>query len=71
MTDPREILKEKLIEIGVLTNNATIISLDAGSSQVLVNKEYFEDFQYSKQISKMALSVVSKFYSGKLFDDIE
>lgn len=71
MKDPRIILQQKLIKIGFSETHSNLIALDTGSSQVCVNKEYLDDFQYSKNIKKMALNIVGKFYSGELFEEIE
>jgi hypothetical protein len=38
MKDPRIFLKEKLIKVGVKDNEATIIAMDAGSSQIIISK---------------------------------
>lgn len=71
MNDPRIVLSKELIKIGISLTDANIIALDTGSSQVSVNGDYLSDFQYSKQIKKLALSLVGKFYSGELFDNID
>lgn len=47
MKDPRIVLKEKLIKIGVSDKNAMIIALDAGSSQVKIDNRYLKKFKYS------------------------
>ena len=69
MKDPRIILKEELISIGILANQATAIALDSGSSQVIVNKEYLDEFNFNKGISKKALAIVNKFYNAELFEE--
>jgi hypothetical protein len=71
MSDIRIIFKEELIKIGILANDATVIALDIGSSQVAVNNEYFEDFNYSENVKKTALVLTGKFYSGELSEEIE
>ncbi|WCM42909.1 hypothetical protein MG290_04285 [Flavobacterium sp. CBA20B-1] len=71
MEDPRVILQQELIKVGISEINANVIALDAGSSQVSVNSEYLNNFQYSKITKKMTLDIVEKFYSGELFEDIE
>lgn len=71
MEDPRVILQQALIKIGISETNANIIALDAGSSQVCVNCEYLNDFKYSKNTKKMTINVIEKFYSGELFEDNE
>ena len=71
MSDIRIIFKEELIKIGILENDATVIALDVGSSQVAVNNEYFEDFNYSENVKKTALVLTGKFYSGELSEEIE
>lgn len=66
MSDPRIILKEKLISIGIAANQAFIIALDAGSSQVIVNKEYLDEFKFHQRLSNKALAMITKFYNGEL-----
>jgi hypothetical protein len=50
MIDPREKLKRELMILGVNDYNSTVISLDAGSSQCIVNKEYLNDIKIDKSI---------------------
>jgi hypothetical protein len=66
MNDARIILKDRLIEIGISPKNATVIALDAGSSQVYVDKDYFIELRLSKNLLNKALTIVNKFYSGQL-----
>jgi hypothetical protein len=66
MKDPRIVLKNELIAIGILSKHASIIALDTGSSQVIVNKEYLDDFNYSKTITNKALAMITKFNNGEL-----
>lgn len=68
MNDPRKILEQELIKIGISSRDAAIIALDTGSSQVFVNREYLNDFPYLKSMIKMALGLVGKFYSRELFE---
>jgi hypothetical protein len=69
MNDSRIILKEELISIGIVANQASIIALDAGSSQVIVNKEYLDEFKFHKSISNKALAMITKFYNGELSEE--
>lgn len=69
MYDPRVILKNELIKIGILISDANIIALDAGSSQVVVNSLYLKEFNYSLKIRNIALKLIGKFYSGELFEN--
>ena len=69
MEDPRIILKQKLIKVGILPQDANLIALEAGSSQALVNKKYLISFQYSEKIRKKALNVVRLFYNGHFIGD--
>jgi hypothetical protein len=66
MKDPRIVLKNELIAIGILSKQASIIAIDTGSSQVIVNKEYLDDFNFSKIITTKALAMITKFYNGEL-----
>ena len=67
MNDPRIILRDKLIENGLLSKDANLIALDAGSSQTYVDIEYLEDLGLSETLLKITLKLVSDFYSGRLF----
>ena len=73
--DPREILSQKLQEIGIDERRAQTIALDAGSSQVLVDREYLEyDLDiYQEDLLEKADMIIHSFYSGNLEDleDIE
>lgn len=69
MSDPRIVLKEELIAIGILSKQASIIALDAGSSQVIVNKEYLDDFKFFKIITIKVLAMITKFYNGELSEE--
>ncbi len=66
MSDPRIVLKKELIAIGILSKQASIIALDAGSSQAIVNMKYLDDFKFSKFITIKALAIITKFYTGEL-----
>ncbi len=68
MNDPRIILRDRLIENGISIKDANLIALDAGSSQAYVDIEYLKDFDLSENLFKIALKLVSEFYSGKLFE---
>jgi hypothetical protein len=71
MRDPRIILNEELSRAGIKQKDAYMIALDAGSSQVIVDEEYLSTLDYSEQIKKVALNLIVKFYTGKLFEEIE
>ncbi|WP_375580809.1 hypothetical protein ABWH96_07265 [Marivirga tractuosa] len=64
MKDPREILSKKLTENGISLNIANIIALDAGSSQVSVDKAYLKKYNFSESQLKTVIQLVSNFYSG-------
>ena len=69
MIDPREKLKNELLSLGVNNFNSTVISLDAGSSQCIVDKEYLSDLKIDKNIFNKVYQKVVDFYCGKI-DDI-
>jgi hypothetical protein len=69
MRDPRIILEEELIAVGILSNQASAIALDAGSPQVIVNKEYLDELVFDKVINQKALILVTKFYMGELSEE--
>lgn len=67
--DPRIALSEELKQIGLVEKDAITISLDAGSSQTVVNNEYLtRNFYFSKNILAQILIMVSKFYKGQFSD---
>lgn len=66
MSDPRLILKKELINIGIVNSDATVIALDTGSSQVLVNMVYLEEFNYTAKVRSLAIKLIGEFYSGEL-----
>lgn len=67
--DPRISLKEELHLIGISSNDSTIIALDAGSSQITIGREYFEEYKYSDDIIEKAFNIVLQFYKGELHTD--
>ena len=67
--DPRISLKNELLLIGISSNDSTIIALDAGSSQITIAREYFEEYKYSDNIIEKAFNIVLQFYKVKLYTD--
>lgn len=68
--DPREVLSSKLQEIGIEEVKALTISMDAGSSQVKVDREYLEydmNIFEEEQLEKADM-IISSFYAGDLID---
>jgi len=63
-TDQRIVLMNKLINIGVNKKLARIIALDAGSSQVVVNREYLSYHDLSEKIKEKVISELFEFYFG-------
>lgn len=59
--DPREKLRQELIQIGVEVDDAAIIALDAGIG--LVNKDYLYDMRLRNKKLTNALSIVRDFYT--------
>lgn len=68
MIDSRTILVNELLKLGVNKYNATVIALDAGSSQCVVNKEYLNDINIDKSILEDVYKKVVDFYCGELID---
>lgn len=67
MIDDRIILREKLISINIEKNKASMIALDAGSSQCIVNKSYLKDIGIiDEKITKHAIRLIRQFYCGEL-----
>lgn len=67
MKDERKILKEELVSIGISEYEATIIALDAGSSQTIVDIEYLRKIKIPKHLINQALQKITKFYFGYYF----
>lgn len=65
MKDPRLRLKKKLEKEGVSVEDASTISLEAGSSQSIVDRDYLKRFTYPKKTIKKCLKKINKFYSGQ------
>jgi hypothetical protein len=67
MLEDRIVLREKLISINIEKNKASMIALDAGSSQCIVNKSYLVDIGIiDEKMTKQALRLIRKFYCGEL-----
>lgn len=65
MVDPRIILQNKLIELGLNRKEAFLIAIEAGSSQSIVDKEYLiEEFNFSRELLEMVVDAVGRFYVG-------
>ena len=62
--DGRIILMNKLLDIGLDKQVALIIALDAGSSQVIVNREYLKDYDLSDKTRKKIIKELCNFYMG-------
>ena len=68
MIDPREKLKRELMILGVDDYKSTVISLDAGSSQCIVNKEYLKSLKIDGDIFDKVNQKVIDFYCGEIND---
>jgi hypothetical protein len=66
MIDPRERLENELLKIGLDKKSSTLISLDAGSSQCVVNREYLDELEINSKIINEVHQKVIAFYSGHL-----
>lgn len=66
--DPRLILAEKLVLIGIETKLAGSIVLDAGSSQCVVNRVYLKECNIPNQLINESLDIVNSFYCGDLME---
>ncbi len=70
ISDPRIVLKGKLLETGISKAEATAISLEAGSSQTTVDREYLDtNYHFSNKIKIEILYSIGKFYSGSLVEN--
>ena len=65
MLDPRIILADELLKVGVNNQDAYMIALEAGSSQSFVDKEHLiSEYSLSKEKLMKAIDLVGKFYVG-------
>ena len=64
--DEREKLKQILIHIGLPKNKADIISIEAGSSQAIVNEEYLHDIGIPAYFFEAAMYYLNMFYRGEI-----
>ena len=62
--DGRIMLMNKLVNIGVDKKLATVIALDAGSSQTIVSSEYLSNCDLSENIKEKVISELFNFYMG-------
>ncbi len=69
MIDPREILKSELLKLGLEKKLTTLISLDAGSSQCAVNREYLDELEINPKIINKVHQKIIAFYCGDLFEN--
>ena len=69
MVDKRIILYNRLIGIGINKINALTIALDAGGSQVIVNKNYLLDMEIPIEDIENTLKEISIFYHEELFEE--
>lgn len=63
--DARIILSNKFQSFGLSKRMSNLIALDAGSSQISVNREYLFDKGISKLIIDKIFNEVVKFYFGE------
>jgi hypothetical protein len=64
--DEREKLKQILIHIGLPKDKAGIISIEAGSSQAIVNEEYLHDIGIPAYFFETVMYYLNMFYRGEL-----
>ena len=64
--DEREKLKQILIHIGLPKNKADIVSIEAGSSQTIVNEDYLHDIGIPAYLFEVAMYYINMFYRGEL-----
>ena len=60
--DPRKILQDVLLEIGVKNGNAALIAIEAGGSQCRVTREYLRNIGISENILEEVITAVNYFY---------
>ena len=63
--DERIVLKEKLISVGIAHQAASLISIEAGSSQCVVNNSYLKGLCIEKNTRKLAMIFINRFYRGE------
>ena len=68
MIDPRELLRKELAKLGLDKNIVSIIALDAGSSQCIVNKKYLRELNIEISIFEKVYKKIVMFYMGELYE---
>jgi hypothetical protein len=69
MSDPRIILCNELYLEGIPKTLAYMISLEAGSSQALVGRDYIKGLNLSPKFEEIIFQKVSRFYLGYFNDE--
>ena len=69
MRDPRYILYDEFVSVGIPQKLAFTIALDAGSSQVVIDKEYLNELNISKEMEEIIFEKVSRFYFGYYYEE--
>ena len=63
--DGRFLLMNKLILLGLKEYDAKLIAIEAGASQICVNRKYLQDFEFNEYIIESVLSALCDFYMGE------
>ena len=63
--DDSVLLMEDLIKLGLKEEDAELIAIEAGSSQIMVNKSYLNTFPISSRIKSEVLKKICNFYIGE------
>jgi len=64
--DERVILSNKLQSLGISKEKSVLIALDAGSSQIVVNRKYLLDINIPMKLLEPTLKEIIQFYMGEL-----
>jgi len=63
--DERVLLMKDLILLGLSKQDARIIAIEAGASQIYVNNEYLDKFNIEKELNGKIKTKLCKFYMGE------
>ncbi len=64
--DERIVLEKILCYIGIPTNKSSLIAVEVGSSQCIVNEDYLIDIGIPDYLRSKAMDYINMFYRGEL-----
>lgn len=65
--DERIMLMNMLIKIGINKNKSMLISIEAGSSQCIVDLNYLMSIHVEEKLLEKVMGLISGFYAGSFY----